>query len=621
MGSKQSKSFFSFGLSTKIVVATLFVMFAVISVKYVVFLSGYRTDAQAAMMARASAFTAVADEAKADASEKFINQEINLDKLLTQAFEQIDNGAHYTDTRFYASVPVIVGWHTGLKAAEKENLEFNVVSLEARNPDNAPTPGGFRDQMINDLTAQYNDSGETTLGRINEETNTMHFMRAITLDESCMTCHGDPAIYDDRDENGQYDGKDALGFRFENWPVGYMHGAYEVQMPLDIVDAQVAGFFKKGMAFTLPLIIIASGGLVFFLRRMVTTPLRNLVERFRDIAEGEGDLTMRVDQSRTDEIGELGKWFNSFVERVHDLIVSFAGAASEVASASNEIAASATEMAGGMQEQNEQITQISAAVEEMSASVIGVAHNSADAAKSAEKSGNVATEGGQVVAETIEGMHTISQAVASSAECVTELGKRGEQIGEIISVINDIADQTNLLALNAAIEAARAGEHGRGFAVVADEVRKLAERTTTATEEVAQSIREIQTQTKHAVNQMGDGTTQVQEGVKKATRAGQSLEQIVVGAKEVSCMIQSIAATADEQSAVAEEISRNIQSVSALSNQVGEGTAQSAQAAEKLSRKSEQLIGLIGKFKIKVQDRRKGRSELPPGVVCRRSGR
>lgn len=603
MSEHAKKSKFSFGLSTKIIATTFVILVVVVTVNYVVFLKGYSKDAREAMMARASAFTAVADEAKIDASVKFINGEVNTEKLLEEAYEQIDNGVHYSDTRYYASVPVVVGWNTGLNAAKKEHLEFSVVALEARNPENAPVAGSFRDEMIHDLTDQYNASGETILGRINEETNMMHFMRAITLDESCMVCHGDPAVYDDRDENGNFDGKDALGFRYESWVPGYMHGAYEVQMPLDLVDAQVASFFKKGMMFTLPLILLAAGGLILLLRLMLTRPLRSMVERFRDIAQGEGDLTMRVDESRNDEIGDLGKMFNVFVIRVHDLVASFAGAAHEVAGASTEIAASAEQMSVGMMEQNEQITQISAAVEEMSASVIGVASNSADAAKSAADSGKAAYEGGQVVADTIVGMNTIADAVNVSAASIAELGKRGEQIGEIISVINDIADQTNLLALNAAIEAARAGEHGRGFAVVADEVRKLAERTTEATEEIAGSIKLIQSETEQAVTGMNSGTEQVGQGVEKATQAGQSLERIVSGAEEVSNMIQSIAATAEEQSAVAEEISRNIQTVSNVSSQVSEGTAQSAQAGEQLSMKAEQLMGLISKFKIDVTDR------------------
>ena len=588
----------SFGLSTKIIALCVAILLVVVAVNYFVFLRGYRTEAVQAMMDRASAFTAVADASKNDAAEKFLLGEINTEDLLEQAYEKIDKGEHYANTRYFESIPVVVGWHAGEKAAEEEGLDFHVIALEARNPDNEPAAGTFKHQLLVDLEKQYKASGNTVIQRVNEDENTMHFARAITLDESCMTCHGDPAKYDERDEKGEYDGLDALGFRYENWPVGYMHGAYEVTMPLDMVDAQVAGFFQRGMMFTVPLIVIAVGGIVVLLRRLLTKPLHDMIERFKDIAQGEGDLTMRVNEDRSDEIGELGKWFNTFMIRVHDLVASFAGAAHEVSGAATQIAASAEEMSCGMKEQNEQITQVSAAVEEMSTSIVGVAENSADAVNSASESGSIANEGGNIVQETIQRMQTISETVNSSAHSVNELGKRGEQIGQIISVINDIADQTNLLALNAAIEAARAGEHGRGFAVVADEVRKLAERTTTATEEVSGSIREIQSETAKAVEMMQSGTREVDGGVQRAGEAGESLQRIVSSAQSVRQKIESIAATAEQQSSVATEISRSIQTVNATAAQVAEGTAQAAQAGEQLSMKSEQLMQIIGKFKI-----------------------
>ena len=336
----------------------------------------------------------------------------------------------------------------------------------------------------------------------------------------------------------------------------------------------------------------------FLFARMLSKPINLLVARLKDIAEGEGDLTQRVDQNRKDELGELGKWFNTFVEKIHGVISEVRNTSQEVAGAATQIAASSEEMSQGISEQNEQVTQISSAIEEMSSSIIEVAAKSSEAANNAAKSGEVAAAGGKVVSETIEGMGQISQAVSASAASVSELGKRGEQIGQIIEVINDIADQTNLLALNAAIEAARAGEHGRGFAVVADEVRKLADRTTKATEEIGESITAIQNETHEAVQRMNAGTEQVQVGVEKATQAGQSLEQIVAGAQEVAAMIQSIAAAAEEQSAASEQVSHGVQSVSAVSSQSAEGASQAAQAASQLSVKAEQLQSLVSRFKL-----------------------
>ena len=188
--------------------------------------------------------------------------------------------------------------------------------------------------------------------------------------------------------------------------------------------------------------------------------------------------------------------------------------------------------------------------------------------------------------------------MSASSESVTELGKRGEEIGKIIEVINDIADQTNLLALNAAIEAARAGDAGRGFAVVADEVRKLADRTTKATDEVGESIEAIQSETKLAVERMASGTEEVEKGVVLVTQAGDSLKQIVDGAQDVSGMIGSIAAAAEQQSAASEQVSNNIEKISAVSKEATEGADQASRAASELSSKAEGLQVLVSKFKV-----------------------
>jgi len=199
-------------------------------------------------------------------------------------------------------------------------------------------------------------------------------------------------------------------------------------------------------------------------------------------------------------------------------------------------------------------------------------------------------------------MNTIADVVRKSAETVKELGQSSDQIGEIAQVIDDIADQTNLLALNAAIEAARAGEQGRGFAVVADEVRKLAERTTKATKEIAEMIKKIQKDTSGAVASMNRGEEEVEKGKQSALKAGDSLKEIIKGAESVVDLVNQVAAASEEQSSTAEEISKNIESINNVTNESAGGIQQIAHASEDLNRLTLNLQDLISNFKIDSKD-------------------
>lgn len=337
--------------------------------------------------------------------------------------------------------------------------------------------------------------------------------------------------------------------------------------------------------------------IALFMTNAIVRPIARVVERVQTLA----DRNLAVDSLKTnsrDETGKLTNAVNSLHDSLREIVSSVKQSASEVSDASDQIASSTQEISSGMDRQSQQVSQVSAAIEEMSASVREVATKSGEAAGEAKTSGHSAEEGGKVVEETIEGMTAINAAVAAGSQSVAELGKRGEQIGEIIEVINDIADQTNLLALNAAIEAARAGEHGRGFAVVADEVRKLADRTTKATEEISNSITAIQSETSQAVDRMNAGTEHVNSGVVKANESGERLRAIVDTSKLVAAKVESIAAAAEQQSSASEEVAQSVEQISQVSREAADSARSGASAADQLSSKASELTSLVGQFRI-----------------------
>lgn len=312
----------------------------------------------------------------------------------------------------------------------------------------------------------------------------------------------------------------------------------------------------------------------------------------------QGDLTARMLGEYKGNYKKLQGYVNNLGASLNSVLREVADAISAASSTSSQISSSTEEMAAGVEEQSQQAAEVAISVGDMTKTILDTTKNATQATTASKEYGDIAKEGGKVVSETIEGMNKIAEVVDKSAQTIQHLGKNSEQIGEIIQVIDDIADQTNLLALNAAIEAARAGEQGRGFAVVADEVRKLAERTTKATKEIATMIKQIQKDTEGAVLSMTEGTKIVEEGKKLADRAGNSLKQIIEGAEKVVDIITQVAAASEEQSASSEEISRNIESISSVTQQSSAGIQQIAHAAEDLNRMTDNLELIVSRFKL-----------------------
>lgn len=353
-----------------------------------------------------------------------------------------------------------------------------------------------------------------------------------------------------------------------------------------LTTAAVIAFVAVIMAFILGVLIT----------RSIAGPLKMAADATARVATG--DLTAKVATKGKDEIGSLMRSMQGMIENLKTMIITIKTSSQSVALASEQLSTNSGHMSEGLAEQSGRASLIATSSEEMSQTVVDIAKNASVISGSADETLIAAHEGEGVVSKTIAEVQDVAKTVSELSAIMVSLGNRSKQIGEIVGVIKDIADQTNLLALNAAIEAARAGEQGRGFAVVADEVRKLADRTGKATSEISVMIEAIRSEVDQALSSMEQASDKVKTGVDEASQAGVALNTIVGGIDGLKTMIHQIASATEEMSTVSETISKDIETIADVSKKTLANSGQIAESAADLARLSSKLEKVVEQFRV-----------------------
>jgi methyl-accepting chemotaxis protein len=557
--------------------------------------------AEDAIVQEARSVVYMAEAARNEMSQK-------LEKGVIRPFAQIPK------ENLIEAVPVITAINMAQVNASKLGYQFRVPKEYPRNPKNEPTE--LERKVLRDLESKNLDE------IVVKEADKVRYFRAIRLTKECLYCHGDP--------KGE---KDPLGGTKEGWKAGEVHGAFEIISSLERASHQTANAALYEGLSTMVVLCAVFALAWWLINTGILRPLSFIQDFAGAVAKGDLDATPRG--AFTAELLSLKDAISSMVDklklkmaeavrksqeaeeqkasaekamgeaqaseaRVSGLLTKMSHVAADsaeiarqVALASEALSAQVDEVNKGAEIQNQRTEETATSMEEMNATVLEVAKNSSSAATSAESARNEAQKGADIVAQSVASIKQVNDQAQNLKTQMTALGKQADDISRILDVISDIADQTNLLALNAAIEAARAGEAGRGFAVVADEVRKLAEKTMNATKEVGEVIGSIQAGARDNIKGVEAAGQSIDQATELANQSGEALKHIVELVVHTSDQVRSIATAAEEQSAASEEINRAVDDIRRVTAETSDGMSHSARAVSDLAGLAQKLQGLI----------------------------
>lgn len=350
--------------------------------------------------------------------------------------------------------------------------------------------------------------------------------------------------------------------------------------------------------FSLVLNLIVLGIVSYLIINSISRSFDAVIERVKDMASGGADLTRKIQISSQDEFGEIAKWINQFIGELHGLISGISNVSSEVADSAGQMRSATKALASGVQSQSQDAITISSSINGMSETISRMSEGAANAVSSANASAESAVKSGQIMESTVQKIRVTADAVSEAAILVASLGRDSEKIGFVTQVIKDIAEQTNLLALNAAIEAARAGEQGRGFAVVADEVRKLAERTSSATVEINQIVTKIRDGIERTVERISFGQDSALSGREEAEIAQSTLMDIIQHVNEINELIMTVSKSISEQVAVSVEIGGRAEQIVSSSREASRDSEVAERQSGSVDVAARHLAEIVGKFKL-----------------------